>query len=84
MHQNKSFVVTVDDAALEIDRGINALMAIHTAIAESSFSPESFTDGLFFVLTRLDECNKNLRRAISDERSLIYSSKAGGEEDEKE
>lgn len=54
----KEFVVSIDDAALEIERGINAAIAIYTAMMEGPFNPDEFMDGMYFVLTRLEKCTR--------------------------
>ena len=65
----KEFVIAVDDASLEIERGINAAISIYTAMEEGPSNPDEFMDGLYFVLTRLEGCNKDLRRIVRDEQS---------------
>lgn len=65
----KEFVIAVDDASLEIERGINAAISIYTAMEEGPFNPNEFMDGMYFVLTRLEKCNKDLRRLVKDEHS---------------
>lgn len=78
----KEFVVSIDDAALEIERGINAAIAIYTAMMEGPFNPDEFMDGMYFVLTRLEKCNKDLRRLVKDKQSQSSVCKAGGEDHE--
>lgn len=72
----KEFVVSIDDAALEIERGINAAIAIYTAMMEGPFNPDEFMDGMYFVLARLKKCNKDLRQLVKDKKSQSSVCKA--------
>lgn len=42
MEQNNRFVTAIDEAALEIERGVNATMAMHTDMTKTPYDPEAF------------------------------------------
>ena len=52
----------IDESIRELERGINALGAIHDAMECGSFPAELHLDGLYFVYSHLFEAVKALRR----------------------
>lgn len=54
----------VDEAVLDLERGINALGAICNVMERGEFSAETHLDGLYFVYGHLFDSVKSLRREI--------------------
>ena len=59
-------VYDLENVALLIKTGVNAIDAIHVAMTESGSTPECFLDGLYFVKTILTEQAKILHNGIGE------------------
>ena len=56
--------ISLEDTANEINRGVNAVWAIYTAMDEGPCKAEDWLDGLHFAIIKLDESVQKLRKEV--------------------
>lgn len=67
----------LENLALELKQGVNAAWGIYTAMTESSFSPEEYTDGLYCVVNILEQKSQELTQLV---QGLFDAAKSEGGE----
>ena len=56
--------IKLDEIACNIEWGVNAALAIHTAMEEGDCNPDNWLSGLYFVISNLSENAKALHKEI--------------------
>lgn len=62
--KNNGLIIDIEDISTKIKWGLNALYCVYTAMTEGRCTPESYTDGLFFVYDCLDRITDDLEKYI--------------------
>ena len=62
--KNNVLIIDIEDISTKIKWGLNALYCVYTAMTEGRCTPESYTDGLFFVYDCLDRITDDLEKYI--------------------
>ena len=71
-------LVELDGVVVNIECGLNAASAIHTAMCEGHYSANDTLDGLFYVLSKLYDDVKILRSEIDRRSNEIKTEHTGG------
>lgn len=69
--KNNDLLIGIEDISSKIKWGLNALYCVYTAMTEGHCTPESYTDGLFFVYDCLDRTADDLEKYIDTKRKQI-------------
>ena len=62
--KNNGLLIDIEDISTKIKWGLNALYCVYTAMTEGPCTPESYTNGLFFVYDCLDRITDDLEKYI--------------------
>ena len=69
--KNNGLIIDIEDISTKIKWGLNALYCVYTAMTEGRCTPESYTDGLFFVYDCLDRITDDLEKYIGTLKEQI-------------
>lgn len=69
--KNNGLIIGIEDISTKIKWGLNALYCVYTAMTEGRCTPESYTDGLFFVYDCLDRITDDLEKYIGTLKEQI-------------
>ena len=70
-YKNNGLIIDIEDISTKIKWGLNALYCVYTAMTEGRCTPESYTDGLFFVYDCLDRITDDLEKYIGTLKEQI-------------